>query len=111
LWGDRAARRGCCGHRFEVRASICLETIDISGQFDDFLVSSRAPSGLCQVDSASGGSMRRNVWFGRGGGGSLVERGGNFWTGADIPSSTRADCGLRGRFFSLGNCELTILAT
>jgi len=55
--------------------------------------------------------MRRNVWFGRGGSGSLVERGGIFWTGAEIPSSTRADCGVRGRFFSLGNRELAILAT
>jgi hypothetical protein len=54
--------------------------------------------------------MRRNVWFGKGGGGSLVERGGIFWTGAEIPSSTRADCGVRGRFLSLGNRELAILA-
>jgi hypothetical protein len=29
-------------------------------------VSLRTPSGFCQVDSASGGSMRRNMWFGRG---------------------------------------------
>jgi hypothetical protein len=83
----------------------------MSGQFDDFLVSSRAPSGSFQVDSALGGSMRRNVWFGRGGGGSLVERGGTFWTGVEITSSTRADCCMRGQFFSLGNRELAILAT
>ncbi len=56
-------------------ASICLEIIDISGQFDDFLVSLRAPLGLCQVDSASGGSMRRNVWFGRGGAAHLLSEG------------------------------------
>ena len=55
--------------------------------------------------------MGRDVSSDGGGGGSLVERGGIFWTGAEIPSSTRADCGVRGRFFSLGNRELAILAT
>ena len=48
---------------------------------------------------------------GWGGGGSLVERGGIFWTGAEIPSSTQVDCGVRGRFFSARSCELAILAT
>jgi hypothetical protein len=46
-----------------------------------------------------------------GGGGSLVERGGIFWKGAEIPSSTQVDCGVCGRFFSAGSCELAILAT
>ena len=82
-----------------------------SGRFDNFLVSSRTPSGLHQVDSALGGSIGRDVMLGGGGGGSLVERGGIFWMGAEIPSSTRADCGVRGWFFSLGNRKLAILVT
>ena len=87
------------------------ERIFTSSRFNDFLVSSSAPSGLHQVDSALGGSIWRDVSLGGRGSGSLVEQGGIFWTGAEIPSSTRADCGVRGQFFSLGNRELAILAT
>ena len=82
-----------------------------SGRFDKFLVSARAPSGLCQVDSALGGSVGRGVSLDGRGGGSLVERGGIFRTGAEIPSSTQVDCDVRGWFFSAGSCELAILAT
>jgi hypothetical protein len=60
-----------------------------SSKFDNFLVSSRAPSGLRQVDSRLGGSMGRDVSSDGGGGGSLVEQGGIFWTGAEIPSLLR----------------------
>jgi hypothetical protein len=44
-------------------------------------------------------------------GGSLVEREGIFRTGAEIPSLTQAEYGVRGWFFSAGSCEIAILAT
>ena len=74
-------------------ASICLggrsRRIFTSRRFVDVLVSARAPSGLRQVDSALGGSVGRDVSSDGGRGSSLVERGGIFWTGAEIPSSSR----------------------
>ena len=41
----------------------------------------------------------------------LVAQGGLFQMGVEIPSSSRADCGMCGRFFSAGSHELTILVT
>jgi len=82
------------------------------GQFENFVASSRAPSRLIEVDSALGGLMERNVSLDMGGGGGLLDaRGGLFQMGVEIPSSSRADCGMRGRFFSAGSHELTILVT
>ncbi len=46
-----------------------------SGRFNNFLVSSRAPSGLRQVDSALGGSMGRNVSSDGGGAAHLLSEG------------------------------------
>ena len=64
------------------------------------------------IDSALGGSVGRGVSSDGRVGGSLVEQEGSiFWTGAEIPSLTQADYGVRGRFFSAGSCELAILAT
>ena len=51
------------------------ERIFTSDRFDDLLVSSRAPSGLHQVDSALGGSIGRDVSLGGGGAAHLLSEG------------------------------------
>jgi len=53
----------------------------MSGRFDDFVVSSRAPSCLTKVDSVLGGSMGRNVSLDGGGGSALAAGGGLFRMG------------------------------
>ena len=63
-----------------VSASICLEIgwlerFFSSGRLDDFLESSRAPSGLHQVDSALGGSIGRDVSSDGGGAAHLLSEG------------------------------------
>ena len=55
--------------------------------------------------------MERNLSLDMGGGGLLVTRRGLFRMGAEIPSLSQADCGMCGRFFSMGSRKLTILAT
>ena len=50
----------------------------MSGRFDDFVVSSRAPSCLIKVDSTLGGSMGRNVSLDGGGGAAHLLREGDF---------------------------------
>ena len=82
----------------------------MSGRFDDFVVSSRAPSCLIKVDSALGGSMGRNVSLDGGGRLTCCVRG-TFPDGSRNPIVVGADCGVRVRFFSTGSRELAILAT
>jgi hypothetical protein len=81
------------------------------GRFDNFLVSSCAPSGLRQVDSTLGGSVGRGVSLDGRGGSSLVERGGIFWTGAEIPSLTQVIVACLGSFSPLGVGSSQFLAT
>jgi hypothetical protein len=83
----------------------------MSGRFDDLVVSSRAPSRLIEVDSTLGGSMGRNVSLDGGGGRLTCCVRGTFPDGSGNPIVVGADCGVRGRFFSTGSCELAILAT
>ena len=47
----------------------------MSGRFDNFLVSYRAPSRLIEVDSALGGLMGRNVSLDGGGAAHLLRKG------------------------------------
>jgi len=80
----------------------------MSGRFDNFVVSSRAPSGLIEVDSTLRGLMGRNVSL-DGGGLTCCVRG-TFPDGSGNPIVVGADCGVRGQFFSTGSHELAILA-
>jgi hypothetical protein len=60
--------RGCAS----IGRGLPLRQIFMSGQFDSFVVSSRALSRLIEVDSTWGGSMGRNVSLDMGGGSLLV---------------------------------------
>ena len=99
--GGRESALICCGP--------LSGRIFVSGRFDDFVVSSRAPSRLIEVDSTLGGSMGRNVLLDGGGWLTCCVRG-TFPDGSENPIVIGADCGVRGRFFSTGSCELAILA-
>ena len=106
MWAEQGGRGS---------ALICLgRSVDFFftlGRFDNFLVSSCAPSGLRQVDSTLGGSVGRGVSLDGRGGSSLVERGGIFWTGAEIPSLTQVTVACLGSFSPLGVGSSQFLAT